>query len=292
MDEFNISDYGIFENAISSTRSVKNYIDACNDAIKQGQSILADETIFMGPICESCVDGFSKVSNSFIILNDNFATISNYFIDVSSTYKEGDEEASIKVLTLGKDGKMSSSTMSNYNGTPIYYSQKGYVDENGQFHTWPTKWGKTIASSGCGPTSLASILATMFGDNSITPSTIADTMSYDANIGGSFVGPVCQQYGLDQDCHIGLGQDNVNTFLRNNGKLLVAVREGGHYIAVLGINDSTQPPTYIVNDPIDDNTANKTWTFQNITAGHTMAFYIAPQGSTVDECLNRTAVSL
>ncbi|MBQ3307455.1 MAG: C39 family peptidase [Bacilli bacterium] len=295
MEDYNITDYGIFGDAINTTGLVKSSIEACNDAIKQGQSILQDETIFMGPICDSCVEGFSKVTNKFTILNDNFTVISDYFIDAASTYKEGDDEASIKVLSFGNDGKMTSGTMSNYNynGTPIYYNQKGYVGEDGVLHEWPTTWGKTIASSGCGPTSLASIFATLFGDNSITPTTIANEMSYDGNIGMNFVPGACKRYGLDYSGSPHLSKTNVNNFLQNNGKIMVAVRGGEHYIALLGVNNSTNPPTYIVNDPNDKNTATKVWHFDDFSIGHTMSMFIAPPGKTVDECLqDRTLVQV
>jgi hypothetical protein len=110
-------------------------------------------------------------------------------------------------------------------------------------------------------------------------------MKYDENIGGNFVAPTCQKYGLDQSCNVHLTPENVETFLRNNGKIMIAINEGGHYIAVLGMNNNTNPPTYIVCDPIDRNTATKTWKWGDITSQHTMSFFIAPPGKTVQQCL-------
>lgn len=166
---------------------------------------------------------------------------------------------------------------------PVFYCQKGWYDENGNLHRWKTSWGKSIASSGCGPTSMAACLATMLGDKSITPSTIADMMKYDDNIGGRYVGIACSKYGLDYDYHIGLGKNEMNNLLNNGGKMIVAVNNGGHYVAVLGVNNSKNPPTYIVCDP--NNPQKREWTYNELSVGHTMVFHIAPKGKTVTECI-------
>lgn len=164
---------------------------------------------------------------------------------------------------------------------PVFYCQKGWYDEQGKLHRWKTSWGKSIASSGCGPTSMASILATMLGDTSITPSTIANMMNYNDNVGGTYVFKACKKYGLDYDYHIGLGKNNMNEFLSNGGKMIVAVNNGGHYIAVLGYNPETGK--YTVCDP--NNPKKRTWSYNEIAAGHTMVFHIAPKGKTVQECI-------
>ncbi len=164
---------------------------------------------------------------------------------------------------------------------PVFYCQKGWYDAEGKLHRWKTSWGKSIASSGCGPTSMASVLATMLGDTSITPSTIANMMNYNDNIGGTYVSKACNKYGLDYDYHIGLGKNKMNNFLSNGGKMIVAVNNGGHYIAVLGYDKNTGK--YTVCDP--NNPKKRTWTYNEIATGHTMVFHIAPKGKKVQECI-------
>ena len=102
--------------------------------------------------------------------------------------------------------------------------------------------------------------------------------------------PIC--YGLDQTHTIGLDKTKMNNFLRNDGKMIVAVNGGGHYVAVVGIDDSSNPPKYIVNDPNDSDGKMKTWTYSQLSTGHTMVFHIAPKGKTVDECLKAKTVQV
>ena len=293
MNEYEVVDYGIFGNAISATKAVNLSFDTSKTQLAEIQTALKDEQVFLGPICDSCNNALTKGTDAITKLSENFVAIENYFIETSSTYKAGDDN-SAKVLSLSSDGKLEASTLQSYqggSGEPVYYYQKGYFDENGNLHEWPTTWTKSIADSGCGPTSLASVLATMLGDKSITPSTIADTMVHaDSNTGGRFIAPNCKRYGLDSSPYYYMNKDNVNTFLRNNGKLVVSINDGKHYIAVLGINDSTNPPTYVVCDPNVRDTATRTWKWEDITNMNTMCFYIAPPGRTVPECLPAGAV--
>ncbi len=168
-------------------------------------------------------------------------------------------------------------------GEPVFYYQKGWYDEDGKLHPWKSSWGKSIATSGCGPTSMAACLATMLGDKSITPSTIANMMNYEDNRGGVYVGKACSKYDLDCTSKIGLSKTSMNNFLTAGGKMIVAVNYGGHYIAVIGINNKKKPPTYIVCDP--NNPKKREWTYNEIAATHTMVFHIAPKGRKVNECV-------
>ena len=285
MNDYKVSDYGIFSNAVTVSNSFNSNLSTYNDALKELKNQLNNDTVFMGPICDSCIESFAKSDNKISNIISNFNKMSNYLIEAANDYKNADNSA-VKVLTSDSKGTLSTKVShGGMVGDPVYYNQNGYYDENGNWQKWQSNWSKDIARSGCGPTSMASILATMYGDTSITPVTIANMMNYDDNVGGVYVKKAANAYGLDQTCAVGLDQDSMNTFLRNDGKMIVAVNYGGHYIAVLGINDSTNPPTYIVCDPNDSNTANKNWTYNDIASTHTMVFHIAPEGKTVQECL-------
>ena len=166
-------------------------------------------------------------------------------------------------------------------GEPVFYYQGGWYDEQGNLHRWQTSWGKSIASSGCGPTSMAAILATLLGDKSITPSTIANTMKYNDNVGGKYAFDSCKRYDLNCTSSIGLNK-NMKTFVQNGGKMIVAVNYGGHYIAVLGYDEKTNK--YIVCDP--NNPKKTRWTYNEIAATHTMVIHVAPKGKTVNECMS------
>jgi len=291
MNEYAVSDYGIFDGGVTAVRSLCDNYETGRSNLTSYYKVLSDGTIFLGPICDSCVAGFSKVDGKITTASENFKVISDYLIDTSANYQKGDSDASAKVLSADSNGRLEATTLQAYrgNGQTVYYNQKGWYDEQGNLHRWETTWGKDIASSGCGPTSMAACLATMLGDTSITPSTMANMMNYDDNIGGNYVTKIAAHYNLDQTHNIGLDQSKMDTFLDNGGTMIVAVNDGGHYIAVLGRNNDG---TYVVCDPNDFNTAQKTWNYSDIATGHTMVFHIAPQGKTVDECLQEHGVAV
>ena len=289
MNEYNVSDYGIFTNAINTTNTLKTKLDEGKAIVENVNTIISSDTIFMGPAAEEAKNGLTQSNTKLTNESGNFTTIANFLADTSKTYQSGDKAAADNLASVGNEATLQSL---QHNGQLIYYSQRGYYDQNGQFHKWQSNWGKDIASSGCGPTSMAACLANMLNDPTITPVTIANMLKYDDNVGGTYVIKAAQHYGLDESHKIGLDKDKMNNFLRNNGKMIVAVNGGGHYVAVVGINDSTNPPTYIVNDPNDRDGKMKTWTYNQLSTGHTMVFHIAPKGKTVDECIKPATVQV
>ena len=281
MAEFSMSDYQIFGQAIETGKVLNSKLQDEEAAIKECQEVLGSESIFMGPIADNCKDSSTKCISKLTQSQENYTTIGTYLQSTSDKYQAGDKEAENYLLSV-ENGKVTSGKASSisYNGNTIYYNQKGYF-KDGVLHEWPTKWTKTISFSGCGPTSMAACLANMLGDPSITPSTIANLMKHADNIGGRFVGKAAKKFGIQQTCKYGLSPERMNKCLRNGGTMIVAVKEGGHYIAVVGINDKTNPPTYIVNDPNDAKASKKYWTYKAISQGHTMTFYLAPKGKTL-----------
>ena len=138
----------------------------------------------MGPAADSAKEGIAQSKTKITNLSGNLTTIKNYLTETSSTYQKGDQAAADNLASVGNDATL---TTLEHKGQLIYYSQRGYYDEQGQFHKWESNWGKDIASSGCGPTSMAACLANMLNDPSITPTTIANLMNYDDNVGGNYV---------------------------------------------------------------------------------------------------------
>ena len=291
--DIDVSNYGIFSDGISSVNALNTDVDTGITSLNSSKTKLINDSVFKGPICDSCAEGFTSSFRILDLMKTNLTITIDYLKQTSTDYNSSDSNAASKVLSMdATTGKLVTlGSIKGNNGKIIYYNQKGYYDENGNFHQWESSWGKDIASSGCGPTSMAACLANMLGDPSITPSTIANMMNYDDNIGGNYVIKTCQHYNLDQTHNIGLDKGKMDTFLSNGGTMIVAVNNGGHYISVLGINNDG---SYIVCDPNNANTAQKRWTYNDISAGHTMVFHIAPPGKTVNQCLQEhgTAVQV
>ena len=289
MNDYKVSDYGIFTNAISTTDALKGKLDAGNTQVQEVETVISNDSVYMGPAAEEAKNGINQSKTKLTNLSGNMTTIKNYLTETSTNYHSGDNTAAETVANVGDGATLQTL---EHKGQLVYYSQRGYYDQNGQFHRWQSSWGKDIASSGCGPTSMAACLTNMLNDPSITPSTIANMLNYDDNVGGNYVKKAADHYGLDQTHQIGLDKEKMNNFLRNNGKMIVAVNNGGHYVAVVGIDDSSNPPKYIVNDPNDSDGKMKTWTYSQLSTGHTMVFHIAPKGKTVEECIKPQTVQV
>ena len=114
--EYKFADYGIFSDAVASTTAYNASVDSVNEAIKDGNTKLSDQSIFMGPIQENCVEVFQKINTSFGQTKDNFTSIGNYLTEAAAAYKTGDTEASNVILKI--DGKEVSSS-GGLSGTPV-----------------------------------------------------------------------------------------------------------------------------------------------------------------------------
>ncbi len=117
MEDYKVSDYGIFNDAISTTKAFNDKITAIQSDMNTCKSKLNDESVFMGPICESCVQGFGTVDGALSTLVSNFGTISTYLNDTATAYVNGDTEAMKTVLKL-TNGQVSTGVGAN-KGTPV-----------------------------------------------------------------------------------------------------------------------------------------------------------------------------
>ena len=133
--DYDVGSYGIFSNAVSTTKNTSTSISTSNQSLESLKTQLNNESIFMGPVCDSCVEGFGKAGIKITDLITNLSTIESYFIETSSTYQAGDDAAK-KVLQFS-GGKISVGASSssgvqtgNANQDAIYnyLSQQGFND--------------------------------------------------------------------------------------------------------------------------------------------------------------------
>jgi len=73
-EKYDISDYGIFDTAIGTTSKYSEAIKFVQDAMSNANTQLSNESVFMGPICESCVTGFDTVNVKLDSVVTNFGT--------------------------------------------------------------------------------------------------------------------------------------------------------------------------------------------------------------------------
>lgn len=107
MNDYKVSDYSIFGEGASIANSTKSSIDGCKTKINSVKSILDDDSVFMGPIADSCVSAFPSVESGLSSVSSNFSSISSYLNQTSSSYQAADQEASSGIT--GSDSSSSSS---------------------------------------------------------------------------------------------------------------------------------------------------------------------------------------
>lgn len=145
----------------------------------------------------------------------------------------------------------------------------------------------SICESGCGPTSFASILATM--GMSVTPADTADVAGragmHVRCAGGDLCGSsweisnvLANHYGLHAQNLGNASVETINAALRA-GKMIHAVgaggypfTEGGHYVAIVGITDSGE---WIVADSAGSHDQISSYDPYQVTAGLSNAYAIS-----------------
>lgn len=138
---------------------------------------------------------------------------------------------------------------------------------------WDNRWAynslsnRNIGISGCGPTSMAMILARIKKDDSITPDKIAkDAQNYMGNEGISwnFFYDGAKKYGYQIE-DLSLDEQAMKKAL-DKGPLLVSVKRG--YFTLFGhifVIDSYKDGKFIINDPNSIRNSKLEWSFDDIS---------------------------
>lgn len=186
--------------------------------------------------------------------NDS-ASISKYSTEVDtytkqmSSYKSKIESA----LSTIKGQKLEATPLKNNNEFVNYY-QYNYSE--------PYSEG-TIATSGCGPTSMAMILTYLLGEE-VSPVEMAELGNGDytcsAGTYWSFFGDMSDKYGVKCE-QMEVSSDNIVNNLEAGKPIIMSVgpghfTSGGHFIVLRGIDENNN---IIVADPASEDRSNETW---------------------------------
>lgn len=178
----------------------------------------------------------------------------------------------------------------------VYYSQYDPAFANSPYGS------STVRESGCGPTSMAMVVATLTGNTGVTPKVIAGKYG-GYNIPGagsshSLFGAVASDYGLDEKPIT--TEADVKSILQSGG-LIVAAGTGadpytdiGHIVVIRGISSGG---AYLVGNPLpspswqgkssvdvqkNDPKFKREYTWVQLSSGASGAFYaITKKGSTL-----------
>jgi hypothetical protein len=169
----------------------------------------------------------------------------------------------------------------NFQGNYGYFGDDAIIDISGEyadaqiplFLQGDNRWGLylygksgTIATSGCGPTSLAMVVVGLTGDTSVNPKVVADWSVQN----GHRVEGVGSAWSLMTSCgaHFGLNVQqlkvsaaDISAALRNGNPVIMSMEKGhftqnGHFIVLRGITESGK---ILVNDPASSKRSGQEW---------------------------------
>lgn len=114
MNNYGISDYSIFDDAIGVINSFIDKTNSISDTISECKSELNDG-VFMGPIADNCQEVFGTLSVDFGDLISDLSAMSDYLEYANTNYQKGDKEAS-NVVTSGDSASSTTSSISTNAG--------------------------------------------------------------------------------------------------------------------------------------------------------------------------------
>ena len=214
------------------------------------------------------------INNKNIDSINYLETLANENPDIAKIMKNKDSYPKILLEMLSRNLDMTDYVLNylDYKGQ-VFSNDIGKVTK-GKYPLllqYDTRWGygmygdDVIAINGCGPTSLAMIIAGLTGRNDITPYDIA-TYSYQKGYytGGtswSLFTEGTSKYGII-GTEIPLSKASIINELEQNHPIICSMKKGdftttGHIITIVG----TKNKQFIINDPNSRERSNELWSF-------------------------------
>ena len=155
----------------------------------------------------------------------------------------------------------------HYQGVSVDYGRR-----TPYFLQWDNRWaydylgGSVLGLAGCGPTSMAMVIARLEGDTSIDPGKIAlDAQNYmtDDGIAWKFFNDEANIYGYT--AYDISNDEGAMIDALEKGPLIVSVNKGiftlfGHILVI----DSYQDGKFVINDPNSMKKSEKSWSYDEI----------------------------
>ena len=112
MNEYSISDYGIFSSAVGDAKSLGTSLATGKSALAACKTQLSDGSIFMGPACDNCLSVLTNADSKLVTNTDNFSALEKFLIETSSNYQSGDQNAASLI-------GLSTGNSSTFSGSPV-----------------------------------------------------------------------------------------------------------------------------------------------------------------------------
>lgn len=111
-------EYSNYDTAMSTISSMGTSIEEKKTEVAGYKNQLGNESIFMGPICDSALEGIDSLTTKLTQNVTNYDTIKSYVGQVKSNYQAADDSAKQLYLSIKSDGSI------GVGEAPVYVNDK------------------------------------------------------------------------------------------------------------------------------------------------------------------------
>ena len=269
MNDYNVTDYKIFENAISTTNKYVEAVNNSEEVAKEVKTTISNESIFMGPIQQNCVTEFGALDADLNSIHTNIVSISTFMTTTSTNYQTGDKEASNTITNTDTTNTAATTSTTqtsgvSSDGTTYTNSKSGatyklYDQGVGDWANYQYSDGKDMAYRGCMLTAAASISSA--ANTSVNPGTLFKEHRHDyvaSSVPAESNGKIkSQSISID-----GNTNNNIVQNLQQGNSAIIMVKgrndggsskftSGQHYMALLDISDDGKK-IFVGNSHVND----------------------------------------
>ncbi len=196
MNEYNVEDYNLFDEAISTTNTFKNNLDSVSELVNESKNIIGNQSVFMGPIQENCMEVFGKLNTSLDSITTNFTTMASFLDSANTSYKNGDKNASNLILSTDSSGNVITATASELSGS------------NNTEQVW-----NYLISKGFSPAGAAGIMGNLVRESGLIAGNVQNGMGYsdEAYVNGIKNGTISREQFINDSRGFGIAQWTYST---------------------------------------------------------------------------------
>ena len=129
MNEYSISDYGIFSSAVQTTNTCSDSVTTAKEGVVSCKTAISNQAVFMGPMADTCVNVLTSLDTDCSTIISNLGSLASYLVSTSEAYQNADGNANdlisgIGVGTLSLGASVGSLEAIN-SGTMVSYTYNG-----------------------------------------------------------------------------------------------------------------------------------------------------------------------
>ena len=244
--------------------SYDNFIGQAEDFLGEFKTTISGEMSAFADAC-SAYEQYIQAQKNRDIAKSNLSEAQRVKDSSAATEWSGKVEEYAGQMTTFKsqiESALASASSTKLEATSLGKALGNFVNYYQGNYSEPYSQG-TIATSGCGPTSLAMVLTYLLGKEVSPVETAAlgnGTYTCDKGTTWNYFGDMADRYGVKCE-EMGVSASNISDNLKNGKTLIMSMGPGhftnnGHFIVLRGFDNDGK---IIVADPASEDRSNQTW---------------------------------